>query len=188
MATEDPSEGDEVRPRRGAATDRRSVAEKRAAPHVTPRRRLRWRVRRTVHAPPSEVWRALTCPADWPTWGPTVRAASGPESIALGSRGTVRPVVGPAVPFRVDAFIPGRFWSWRVAGVSATGHTIAPVQERSGHPATEVEFDAPCWAPFYVPILRRGLRRLAALVESGPRRPSSAAPTSRSDQAEGGSP
>lgn len=127
-------------------------------------RRWHWRVRRTIGAPPSAAWRALTGTAAWPKWGPSVFAASGPAFITRESRGTVRPTrFGPKLPWRIDAFVPERFWSWRVAGVPATGHAIAPGPDGT---STLVEFDAPWWAPFYVPVLWWGLRRLARLLEA----------------------
>jgi hypothetical protein len=35
--------------------------------------------------------------------GPTVRSATGPEILAAGSTGTVTPIVGPPLAYRLDA-------------------------------------------------------------------------------------
>ncbi len=112
------------------------------------------------------VWSALTRPALWPKWGPSLTSASGPPTIGPGSHGTVTPVLGPKLTWTVDAFARDRFWSWRVGGIAATGHAVAPARSTgTGEPRTEVVFDAPWWALFYLPVLHLGLRRLADFVE-----------------------
>ncbi len=58
----------------------------------------------------------------------------------------------------------GSYWSWTVAGISATGHLI----EATGPDSCRVTFTIPAWAPFYVPLCRAALRaigRLATRVE-----------------------
>ncbi len=84
----------------------------------------------------------------------------------MGSRGTIAPVIGPRLHYEITGFEPMRSWTWKVAGVAATGHRIAGRPGPSGTTRrTEVVFDAPWWAPFYLPVLWLGLRRLARLAE-----------------------
>jgi uncharacterized protein YndB with AHSA1/START domain len=119
-------------------------------------------ISRTVAAPPDVLWNLLVDTTYWPQWGPTVAGAEldgGTTTIALGSAGTVRPVVGPGLPFTVTAFEPGRSWSWRVAGVAATSHAVAPVGA-----GTRVTFGVPVWAPAYLAVCSLALRRLDRLA------------------------
>ncbi len=121
----------------------------------------RWSVERVVPASPDDVWAVLTDVAAWPRWGPTVSRArlehEGP--LRQGSRGTVWTPVGVGLPFVVDDLLPGRWWSWRVAGVTATAHWVDP------HPrGTVVGMDAPVWAPGYLAVLAVALRRIEEMM------------------------
>lgn len=121
----------------------------------------RWLVERRVSADASLVWAVLTDLAVWPEWGPTVSRArlesDGP--FCEGSRGTVWTAVGLPLPFVVSELLPGRRWSWRVAGVPATSHWVVP--EEAG---CRVGMSAPLWAPGYVPVLAVALRRIDELT------------------------
>jgi hypothetical protein len=66
---------------------------------------------------------------------------------------------GP-VQFEITDWQAGRRWSWRVAGLPATGHVVAAV----GPSRCRVTFTVPAWAPFYVPVCRAALRRLRDLA------------------------
>ena len=122
-----------------------------------------------VEAGPDVVWDLLVRLAEWPLWGPTVREAElddGAAVLSAGATGRVRTVAGPWVPFRVaDWRVDGtvRHWSWRVAGIPATGHTVT-AQGRG----CRVEMSAPWWAAGYAPVLWLGLRRVRALAEARP--------------------
>lgn len=61
---------------------------------------------------------------------------------------------GPSVR-KVDA--PARLIA---AGIPATGHRVTP----TGPQRCDLTFTIPSWAPFYVPVCRLALRRLAALA------------------------
>ncbi|MFW5470554.1 SRPBCC family protein [Knoellia sp. CPCC 206435] len=130
-----------------------------------------------VDAPADVAWDLLVRVDQWPRWGPTVRRAvvdGGADRIAAGATGTVWTTPGPPLPFRIEAWEPHgpvRHWSWRVAGVTATGHTV---RERQG--GCRVEFTAPWWAPGYAPVLWLGLRRVRSLARA---RRGRAAPPSR---------
>ena len=64
-----------------------------------------------------------------------------------------------ALPYTVTAFEPGRYWSWSVAGIPATGHRIVP---QGG--GCVVTFTVPWWAPAYLPVCALALRRIERLA------------------------
>lgn len=138
-------------------------------------RREGWRrieAARTVDAEVGAAWKLLATPARWPEWGPSVHDVDADEEgapVVAGRTGRVR--VGPGarlsawVPFEVvDCDAPGEAgngrWRWAVGRIPATGHRVA----RAGAGRTRVCFDAPLAATGYVPVLRRGLERIDALL------------------------
>ncbi len=126
-------------------------------------------VSRRVAASTEDVWALLIDTRTWPVWGPSITgvepAAAGPGSgpgpggLAFGSRGKVRTVLGAALPYTVTAFEAGRYWSWSVAGIPATGHRVIP---RDG--GCLVTFTVPWWAPAYLPVCALALRRIERLA------------------------
>ena len=138
-------------------------------------------VSRRIAASAEDVWALLTDTAKWPVWGPSITGvepagggipaepasapAAGPGTdpasgrLVRGSRGRVRTVLGPALPYTVTAFEPGRYWAWSVAGIPATGHRVVP---QDG--GCLVTFTVPWWAPFYLPVCALALRRLERLA------------------------
>ncbi|MGP4031903.1 SRPBCC family protein [Pseudarthrobacter sp. 1C304] len=131
-------------------------------------------VSRRVPAAPDDVWALLTDPAKWPAWGPSITgvepaedgAAGGPggqgsecRRLGPGSHGKVRTVLGAVLPYTVTAFEPGRFWSWSVAGIPATGHKVVPLDG-----GCLVTFTVPWWAPAYLPVCALALRRIERLT------------------------
>jgi uncharacterized protein YndB with AHSA1/START domain len=122
-------------------------------------------VSRTIAAPPDVVWGLLVDIDEWPRWGPTVGLAwlgDGGTVIHEGSTGKVQPSVGPALPFTVTELVPGRSWSWRVAGIPGTTHAVEPVGA-----GTRVTFGVPLWAPAYLAVCALALRRLERLAIGG---------------------
>ena len=123
-----------------------------------------------VEADADAAWELLVTLSQWPRWGPTVRDAQlddGSPRLHPGATGRVRTPVGVWVPFAVEAWRDAggeRHWSWRVAGIPATGHTVT----RLAPGRCRVEMSAPLWAVGYGPVLLLGLRRIRALAE-GPR-------------------
>jgi hypothetical protein len=120
-------------------------------------------VTRPIDAPAETVWRVLTDTARWPEWGPSIVAVECPDRfIRAGSRGHIR-TVGPGtllpglpggglrVPFRVTTCTNYR-WTWRVAGVPATGHRVESVGENC-----RAAFEIPLPAAAYAPVCRRAL-------------------------------
>jgi uncharacterized protein YndB with AHSA1/START domain len=117
---------------------------------------------RDIDAPATTAWRLLTDTDDWPRWGPSVRAVeTSTRIIGPGVRGRVQTATGLWLPFEITDWEPDRYWAWRVAGVPATGHRVEPL----GPKRCRVSFLIPHWAPFYRPVCRRALRRIAALPE-----------------------
>ncbi|HYO02541.1 MAG TPA: SRPBCC family protein [Mycobacterium sp.] len=116
---------------------------------------------RTMAVPSSAAWRVLTDLDAWPQWGPTVSGAEltdgGP--LRLGSRGRVWTPVGVALPFEITEFDDGRAWAWKVAGVPATWHAVAPLPG-----GCRVSFGVPIWAPIYLTVCAVALKRIEKLA------------------------
>lgn len=118
--------------------------------------------------PAAVAWAVLARTEHWTSWGPSITAVE-PTSgeVEPGLVGRVRTPVGLWVPFEVGAVEIGRSWSWRVAGVSATGHRV----EALGPERCRVVIEVPWWAPAYVPVCRLALgrlRRRALQLAAGP--------------------
>jgi len=124
------------------------------------------RARIEIDAPPSEVWKRLVEFRHWPEWGPSVRAVEAhgqAEAVAAGVTGRVQTLLRIWLPFEITSFEPGREWSWKVAGLAATGHRVIPISPSR----TAVEFSVPRHFAPYVRVLDRGLQKLKTVVESG---------------------
>ena len=123
------------------------------------------RTRIEIDAPASEVWSRLAEFRHWPDWGPSVRAVEADgqaEAVSAGGSGRVQTVLRIWLPFEITKLEAGRAWSWRVAGIEATGHRIIPISSSR----TAVEFSVPRHFGLYVRVLDRGLRNLKHSVES----------------------
>lgn len=119
-------------------------------------------VNRRIAAAPETVWNLLTDLEQWPQWGPSVRRAEllgGATRLTADARGTVWTPVGVALPFTVTDFVPGRRWSWTVAGVPATGHEVTEVPG-----GCLVRFSTPWWAGAYLPVCAAALARIEKLA------------------------
>jgi hypothetical protein len=123
------------------------------------------RARIEIDAPPGEVWKRLIEFRHWPEWGPSVRAVEADgqvEAVAAGVTGRVQTVLRLWLTFEITSFEEGRAWSWKVAGIAATGHRITPISPGR----TAVEFSVPRLFAPYVWVLGRGLRKLKAVAEN----------------------
>ena len=120
-------------------------------------------VSRTVAAPAERAWSLFRDAERWPEWGPSVAAVDCPvRFVERGTEGRVRIAgVGLWVPFRVTPCGDYR-WTWRVAGVPATGHRVDP----RGGDRSAVAIELSPLAAAYVPVCRRALSRFAALAEA----------------------
>lgn len=117
---------------------------------------------RDIDAPASVAWQLLIDTDEWPGCGPSVRAVETlRRSIGPELHGRAQTAAGLWLPFEITDWQPERYWAWRVGGVAATGHGVEPV----GAYRCRVRFLIPRWAPFYRPVCRQALRRIAALAE-----------------------
>jgi hypothetical protein len=115
-------------------------------------------------APASAAWKLLTDTRAWPRWGPTITAVDTvPPVIEAGSRGRLRTPVGLWLPFAITAFEPGARWSWRVAGVPATGHRVEATPG-----GCRIVFEVPIVTAPYAAVCRVALRRLGELLAADP--------------------
>ena len=141
------------------------VAASSGAPRVRlsgKRRTLRSSTMHTVsldiETPTHVAWRLLIDTAEWPNWGPSVRAVDAPHRlIGPGMRGRIQTAPGLWLPFEITSWEPGESWAWRVAGVDATGHRVEPL----GAERCRVSFVVPHWAPLYRPVCASALREIA---------------------------
>lgn len=116
-------------------------------------------VSRRIDAPADRVWDLLVDTERWPDWGPSITAVRCPDRrIREGSTGRVRTVGGLWLPFEVTTCAPYR-WTWRVAGVPATGHRVEPLDR-----GCLAAFEVPLLAIPYMFVCRRALRAIEELA------------------------
>ncbi len=116
-----------------------------------------------IAAPASRVWSILTDIEAWPVWGPSLdRVECAGRFIGAGSRGRVRTAVGIWLPFEIVQFVDGRYWSWKVAGIPATGHRVEPL----GGDACRLSFEVPVLAAPYLAVCRIACRRIRSMAET----------------------
>ena len=116
---------------------------------------------RDIPAPAEAVWEVLTDPERWPDWGPSVRAVDlQAPRLALGARGRVQTAARVWAPFEITRFDDGRAWSWAVAGLPATDHSV----ESLGASSCRAGFGVPWVAAPYLSICRVALSRIERLV------------------------
>ena len=114
-------------------------------------------------APAAVAWDVLVDTIRWAAWGPSVVAVRCPERrVRAGSRGEIRILLGPWLPFVVERCEPPFYWDWRVAGVRATGHRVRPLGETGCEIALEL---SPLILPYW-PICRIAAGRVARLAEA----------------------
>lgn len=115
-----------------------------------------------VAAPADRVWQQLVDLDHWPVWGPTVRAArltDGSRVLSVDATGSLQTPVGVWLPFRVERWYDDgtvRSWSWRVAGVPATDHTVTAL----GPDRCRVEMSVPWVAAGYLGVIGVALARI----------------------------
>ena len=121
----------------------------------------RWHASQSIDAPASVVWGLLVDIGCWPQWGPSIRSVTCDEStLTASSRGAVHTIIGLTLPFEVTAFDDGVAWSWNVAGVPATDHTVEPL----GDDRCLLTFGVPLIALPYLAVCRVALRRIDRLA------------------------
>lgn len=115
-------------------------------------------VGKTFSASPEMLWDLITDTAQWPCWGPTVKAVRSSERyISKGSKGEVLTALGIWLPFVVTHYEHECFWDWKVASVRATGHRLEPA-EAGGE---ILWFEVPVIAFPYIAICWMALTRIA---------------------------
>ena len=116
-----------------------------------------------IRADRSVVWRLVAEFGHWPSWGLSVRGVEAPvDEVAPGVQGRVRTVIGIRLPFLITSVVPGESWTWKVAGIPATSHTVVD----RGDGRLEVSFGVPWVAAPYLVVLWLSLRKLRALAET----------------------
>ena len=127
----------------------------------------RLEVSRDSAADRERVWDVLTDTRRWPEWGPSVRSVECPTRyVAAGTTGTLRTVGGLRVRFEVTTCVDYR-WTWRVAGVPATGHRADPAGD--GGNGSRIVFELPVAAAAYAPVCRRACRLIDRIARENGR-------------------
>ena len=107
------------------------------------------------------VWNVLVDTHLWPLWGPSIVAVECLDRYLTGkTHGRVKTVFGPWLKFEITDFEQHSFWSWKVAGIAATGHrvrTLAPDR-------CELIFELPLSAFPYALICRLAANRISRIV------------------------
>ena len=115
-----------------------------------------------IEAHRESVWRLIAEFGHWPRWGPTVTdVRSNAEAVAPGVTGSVRTPLGLWLPFVVTDVTDGVSWSWKVGGITATGHEL----RHAADGRSRLEFSAPWYLAPYRAVLRSGLRNVKTIAE-----------------------
>ncbi|GJQ59414.1 MAG: SRPBCC family protein [Candidatus Scalindua sp. AMX11] len=108
------------------------------------------------------VWDIITDTARWIEWGPSIMAVECQDRyIQKRSRGRVQTAIGLWVHYEITAFDEGKYWSWRVFGIPATGHRVVP----QGDDICRLIFEMPFLAAPYAYVCKIALKRIARIVE-----------------------
>ena len=124
-------------------------------------------ISRVIGYSPDRVWGLLTDTFTWKKWGPTVLdVRSSDRYIKKGSHGRVKTALHFWVPFQITDLDPGKYWSWRIFGINATGHRI----ERLNESSCRLVFQVPLWAAPYLLLCKIALDRIEQLLNNGGRK------------------
>ena len=110
---------------------------------------------------PNKVWELLTDTFAWEEWGPSIISVRSSERyIKKWSHGRVKTALRLWVPFQITDLDSGKYWSWSIFGVSATGHRIERLDEKS----CRLVFQVPIWAAPYLIICKIAIDRIVQLL------------------------
>jgi hypothetical protein len=119
-------------------------------------------ISRDMHVSADKLWNLITDTSRWIVWGPSIRAVDSPDQfIHKGSRGRVKVVFGLWLNFRITELEAGRYWSWSVSGIHATGHRIEMLDNNT----CRLVFEVPLFAAPYIIICQLALKRIASILE-----------------------
>lgn len=120
-------------------------------------------VSRVINSPATAVWNLLIDTQQWPVWGPSVRAVICPDRyIRQHSTGRIQTSLGVWVGFTITEFVEHTYWSWRVAGIPATGHRVETLDSHR----CQLTFEIPLFAAPYTAVCKIALARMAAQLSS----------------------
>lgn len=120
-------------------------------------------IRQAIEVPSYEVWNIMTDTSLWPRWGPSVRRVEcADRRIKAGSTGRVQLMPGIWIKFVVTSLVEGRYWSWHILGVRATGHRVEPINKTH----CLAIFEIPILAFPYIIICKVALNRIRKLARS----------------------
>ena len=121
------------------------------------------RVSRIIQTTPEHLWDLLTDTKRWTEWGPSITAVQFKDRyIHAGATGRIKTVFGIWASFIVNDWEQGRYWSWRVFNIRATGHRIEITKAGD----CRLVFEVPLWAAPYVIICRLAAGRIARCLET----------------------
>lgn len=114
-------------------------------------------IARDIAVSPDRVWDVITDTTQWGRWGPSVfQVKCQQRRIQGGTHGRIKTLFGFWLPFEITSYEEGRYWSWRVGGVKATGHWVKEIGENK----CRLFFDMPLWSAFYGVVCYYALRRI----------------------------
>ena len=118
-------------------------------------------ISRVVGASPNRVWHLLSDTFTLEDWGTSVLAVrSSDRYIQKGSHGRVKTALHFWVNFEITDLDFGKYWSWRISGINATGHRLERLDERS----CRLVFQVPFWAVPYLVVCKIALDRIVRLL------------------------
>ena len=118
---------------------------------------------RRINASPQALWEVITDTTRWVVWGPSITAVEcSSRYIRKGSTGRIQTAVGLWIPFVITEMDDGRYWSWHISGVPATGHRV----DRLGKGICRLVFQVPVFAAPYVIVCQIALHRIARILKS----------------------
>jgi hypothetical protein len=118
-------------------------------------------VKREFRASPESARDLLTDTTKWRLWGPTVRSVTCSDRyIRKGSSGKVRTPIGLWFAFSITEYGHENYWTWKVAGIQATGHGLIQLNTDFSIVAFELPLS---WMP-YVIVCWIALKRMARIL------------------------